>query len=321
LLPAALLAGLAARIASADAVVLAAITIVGAALVHLAAEADPRPRALRTLAFWGGLASVILAGGWLATAVAIPMIVALPLVDRSFRRLQALDPARGAGLLAVLLVPTTVALLVRGFEAGWPGIDGLVAWFAAPDPGRFAPPGTHLVLALATVWPLSALVPLLLAAPRDRQPDVPRRRVRIVLAAWVLPAWLLIEILPDKRPLDVLPLLPPLAILVGLVLAASPLPSGRLSARVAFALLAAGAVLLCFALNAGFVLAAGHASAVGLAGAAVATAAAFAAVWLLLRGRLTAALPLVLFAAGVVAWLAFDSLAAATQAAWTIWFS
>jgi 4-amino-4-deoxy-L-arabinose transferase-like glycosyltransferase len=210
--------------------------------------------------------------------------------------------------------------VVRGVESGWPGTDGLAGWFAAPDPGRFAPPGTHLVLALVVAWPLSAFAPLLLAAPRERHRIAQLHGAKTVLAAWILPAWLLLEILPDKRPLDALPLLPPLAILVGIVLAAAPLPSGRLSARVGFALLAAGAVLLCFALNAGFVLAAGHASVAGLVGAAMAIVAVFAAVWLLLRGRLAAALPLVLVAAALIAGLAFHQLATATESAWTVWY-
>lgn len=141
----------------------------------------------------------------------------------------------------------------------------------------------------------------------------------VVLAGWILPAWVAIEVVPSKQPGDVLVLAPGLALLVAVALASAPLPVGRLSARTGWWLLAVVAAGLVFAFNAAAVLAAGHASLPGLGLGALATIAAFAATSLLLRGRLDLGVVAVVVAAAAMATLAFAVVPEGTLGALAWW--
>ena len=83
-----------------------------------------------------------------------------------------------------------------------------------------APPGYYLVLFAVTFFPAAALAAL--AAPRAwalrREPWV-----RFLLA-WIVPAWIIFELVPTKLPHYVLPLYPAIAILI-----AEAIDSGKLS--------------------------------------------------------------------------------------------
>src|SRR5204863_9075173 len=77
------------------------------------------------------------------------------------------------------------------------------------------PPLAYLLLAIATFWPGSLLlVPALAHAWRRRM--LPAERF---LLAWLVPAWIVLELLPTKLPHYVLPLYPALALLAGAALA------------------------------------------------------------------------------------------------------
>jgi 4-amino-4-deoxy-L-arabinose transferase-like glycosyltransferase len=313
-------AGLAARLQGPDALALLAVTLVGAAVVSAVAAPEGRPSAPRTIAFWLGLALVFLSGGWVAGVVALSLVLALVVSDPGAGRLRALDPARGPALLVLAISPVLAAAVVLAYRGGVAPSTALLGWFAPPDAGRWGPPGTHVVLAIGTLWPLSAFLPVLLATRPSPPGDPARRRVFTVLAAWILPAWVALEAVPVKRPLDVLALSPALALLVGIALSTSRFPTGRISARAGWVLLAATAVVLVFGLNAAFVLAAGHASPSGLVAGAGAIVVAFVATRLLVAGRARSAAPLVAAAAALVAAIAFVLLPEATgwlMAAWS----
>jgi 4-amino-4-deoxy-L-arabinose transferase-like glycosyltransferase len=314
-----LLTGLAARLAGPDALALAAVSAVGAALVSAAADGEPRSRPVRTAAFWIGLAAVLLVGGWTTGVVTLSMLVALVLVDPSLRRLKSLDPARGIIVVLVLLSPVLAAAVVHAYGGLVAPSTALLGWFSPSDAGRALPPGAQLVTGLATLWPLSAFVPVLLAVTFPQAPDPARRRVFIILLAWILPAWFVMEALPVKRPLDALHLAPALALAVGIALSAARMPVGRLSARAGWVFLSAAAVALVFGLNAAFVLAAGHASPSGLVTGTAAIVAGFVATRYLIAGRLAPAMTAVVAAAALVAALAFVVLPEATGWVWTAW--
>jgi 4-amino-4-deoxy-L-arabinose transferase-like glycosyltransferase len=74
-----------------------------------------------------------------------------------------------------------------------------------------APPGTYLVAALVTFWPGSlALAGAARLAWRQRAEPAIR-----FLIAWIVPFWLLMELIPTKLPHYVLPAYPALALLAG----------------------------------------------------------------------------------------------------------
>jgi 4-amino-4-deoxy-L-arabinose transferase-like glycosyltransferase len=83
-----------------------------------------------------------------------------------------------------------------------------------------APPGSYLLLSLANFWPGSLfLVPAGFWGWRQRRAPAHR-----FLIAWLLPAWILCELMPTELPHYVLPLYPALALLAGGVLQDLPQP-------------------------------------------------------------------------------------------------
>src|SRR4029078_13196949 len=86
----------------------------------------------------------------------------------------------------------------------------MLAKVAGGQESHGAPPGTYLLLSWFTFWPGAMLA--VLAAPavwRARR----ERSVRFLLA-WLVPSWLVFELVVTKLPHYVLPLYPAIAILI-----------------------------------------------------------------------------------------------------------
>ncbi|MDX2223407.1 MAG: glycosyltransferase family 39 protein [Rhodospirillaceae bacterium] len=202
------------HLAKADAPLLLCATICFAALLA-AYTAMPAQRLPPSLVggFWLALGAGVLVKGPIILAVVALPIAALAAADRRVGWLAALKPAVGAPLaLAVLAIWP----LVSGWDevlrfSGAAAAQDLWPKLVAGIEDHGAPPGTHAVAALVTLWPWAFLVPAtLFSAWRARGEPV----VRFCLA-WIGPFWLLLEIVPTKLPHYPLPVLPALALLIG----------------------------------------------------------------------------------------------------------
>ena len=208
-----------AHIAKADAALLAAIVAGQGALglIYVRAKsgrpATPAPAAL----FWLAEAAAILLKGPVAPGIAVLTIAALSIADRDWRWLRRLYPLGGIVFLALVIVPWVVAIerATEGtFLAGSLGQDFWSKLTGAQE-SHGAPPFTYLLLTIATFWPGSLLLVPALAYAWHRR-AVPAERF---LLAWLMPAWIVLELLPTKLPHYVLPLYPALALLAGAALA------------------------------------------------------------------------------------------------------
>ena len=130
-----------------------------------------------------------------------------------------------------------------------------------------APPFAYLLLSLVTFWPGSLLlVPAILDGWRRRETPAAR-----FLLAWLVPAWVFLELVPTKLPHYALPLYPALALLAARAVVdhAGP-PTASWQRRLDLAVKAIWALisLLLAALLIGLPLRfGGHLSPIGLAGA------------------------------------------------------
>ncbi len=162
--------------------------------------------------FWTALAAGVLLKGPVILMVVGLAALALGIVDRSCRWLLQLKPVPGLIWFALLVLPWFVAIMGRTggeFLAESVGQDLLAKVFTAQE-GHGAPPGYYLVLFWLTFWPGAMLAGL--AAPSvwaDRYQPSTR-----YLLAWVVPSWLLMELVVTKLPHYVLPLYPAIAILI-----------------------------------------------------------------------------------------------------------
>jgi 4-amino-4-deoxy-L-arabinose transferase-like glycosyltransferase len=211
-----------AHIAKTDAVLLAVTVAAQGALglAYVRARAG-RPVALWiALVFWVAEAGSILLKGPPGPALAIVTAVTLSIVDRDAAWLRGLRPVRGLTLLLLLVAPWLIAIqdaTAGRFLADSLGQD-LFAKLVGAQESHGAPPLSYLLLSVATLWPASLLlVPAVVRAWRERR-SPPER----FLLAWIVPAWVLLELVPTKLPHYALPLYPALALACGAALADWP---------------------------------------------------------------------------------------------------
>jgi 4-amino-4-deoxy-L-arabinose transferase-like glycosyltransferase len=136
----------------------------------------------------------------------------------------ALRPLAGIAWTVLLVLPWFVAIYLNAgdsFLTDSVGEDMLSKIMSAQET-HGAPPGTYLVLFFATFWPASMLAGL--AAPAVwRVRREPAARFQL---AWLVPSWIVFELVVTKLPHYVLPLYPAIAILI-----AGALETGVLSRR------------------------------------------------------------------------------------------
>jgi 4-amino-4-deoxy-L-arabinose transferase-like glycosyltransferase len=209
------LLGAEARLAKTDAMLL--LTVVAAmgamARVYLSwqrGEDPAHPPWTWPAMFWTALAGGILLKGPLILMFVVLTIATLAILDRTAAWLWRLRPVWGLTWMLVLVLPWFIAIFWKAgdtFFADSLGGDMLSKLAAQESHG--APPGTYLLLFWITFWPGAALAGM--AAPAvwraRREPGAQ------YLLAWLIPSWIVFELVLTKLPHYVLPLYPAIAIL------------------------------------------------------------------------------------------------------------
>ena len=209
------LLGAEARLAKTDAMLLLTVVAAMGALgrVYLSWQRgeDPvRPPWSSPAIFWTALAAGILLKGPLILMFVVLTIGSLAILDRSAVWFWRLRPVWGLIWMLVLVLPWFVAIFWRAgdtFFADSLGGDMLSKLGAQESHG--APPGVYLLLFWVTFWPGAPLAGM--AAPAvwraRREPGAQ------YLLAWLVPSWIVFELVLTKLPHYVLPLYPAIAIL------------------------------------------------------------------------------------------------------------
>jgi 4-amino-4-deoxy-L-arabinose transferase-like glycosyltransferase len=209
------LLGVEARLAKTDAMLL--LTVVAAmgalARVYLSwqrGEDPEHPSWTWPAVFWTALAGGILLKGPLILMFVVLTVAALAILDRSAAWLWRLRPVWGLMWLLVLVLPWFVAIFWRAGEAFFSdSLGGDMLSKLAAQESHGAPPGSYLLLFWVTFWPGAALAGM--AAPAVwRARGEPGAQF---LLAWLIPSWIVFEVVMTKLPHYVLPLYPAIAIL------------------------------------------------------------------------------------------------------------
>jgi 4-amino-4-deoxy-L-arabinose transferase-like glycosyltransferase len=219
LLASSLLLVVEAHLAKTDAVLLATVVTAQGALGLLYRDARGGIAAPRRLAaaFWLAQGIGILIKGPVTPLVSLLTVIALCVADRSWRWLAALRPLWGIPLALAVAAPWFIAIQwTTGGEFANEAIGhDLLGKLVGAQESHGAPPGTYLLLAPATMWPSSVLLGIAgVAAWRSRRDAAIR-----FLVAWIVPTWLLFELVPTKLPHYLLPIYPAVALLAGAALA------------------------------------------------------------------------------------------------------
>jgi 4-amino-4-deoxy-L-arabinose transferase-like glycosyltransferase len=225
-----LILGVEARMAKIDAVLLAAVLTAEAALgrIYMAAAAG-REAPLRWTAamFWLALGVGLMLKGPIILLVVGGTILLLAIAERRIAWLRQLRSAWGVPLMLAVVLPWFVAigLVSKGeFFASAVG-HNLLGKVAAGQQSHGAPPGYYLAAFPVTFWPGSLFA--VLAAPfvwaNRREPAV-----RFCLC-WIVPTWVVFEVILTKLPHYVLPTYPAIACLAAAGLLAPARGSQRRS--------------------------------------------------------------------------------------------
>jgi 4-amino-4-deoxy-L-arabinose transferase-like glycosyltransferase len=204
-----------ARLAKTDAMLL--LTVVAAmgalARVYLSwqrGEDPERPPWSWPIIFWTALAGGILIKGPLILMFAGLTIVMLAILDRNASWLWRLRPVWGLMWTLILVLPWFIAIYWRaGGTFFTDSVGGDMLSKLAAQESHGAPPGLYLLLFWITFWPGAPLagmaVPVIWRARREPGAQF--------LLAWLVPSWIVFELVLTKLPHYVLPLYPAIAIL------------------------------------------------------------------------------------------------------------
>jgi 4-amino-4-deoxy-L-arabinose transferase-like glycosyltransferase len=225
-----LLLAVEARLAKTDAVLLATVVAAMGAMarVYLRSRRDDAvalvPWALPAI-FWTALAAGVLIKGPLILMIVGLTAAGVSILDRSGRWLLRLRPLPGLLWFALLVAPWFVLILNRAgdaFLAESVGRDMAGKIFSGQE-SHGAPPGLYLLLFWVTFWPGALLAGL--AAPTvwraRREPGAQ------FLLAWLVPSWIVFELVVTKLPHYVLPLYPAIAILIAGIIERGALSESR----------------------------------------------------------------------------------------------
>jgi 4-amino-4-deoxy-L-arabinose transferase-like glycosyltransferase len=216
-----------AHIAKTDAMLLLTVVVAQLALARLylpsrlGVRADWRWAAL----FWAAQGVGILIKGPVTPLLSALTIVALGIADRKWTHVAALRPLPGIALSALIAAPWFIAISLgdSNFLQEAVGQDLLPKLIGGQE-AHGAPPGYYLLTATLTFWPAS-LIGWLAAVWAWRKRQHPTTRF---LLAWLIPAWILFELIPTKLPHYILPLLPAVALMSALALRDAPDAIGRM---------------------------------------------------------------------------------------------
>jgi 4-amino-4-deoxy-L-arabinose transferase-like glycosyltransferase len=216
-----------AHLAKTDAVLLATVVAAQGALGLLYRGAHDGVAGHRGLAavFWLAQGVGILIKGPVTPLVGFLTIAALCVADRSWRWLAALRPRSGIPLVVAIAAPWFIAVqwATGGEFANEAIAHDLLGKLVGAQESHGAPPGTYLLALSATMWPFSVLLGVAGVAGWRGRGDPAIR----FLLAWIVPAWLLFELVPTKLPHYLLPVYPAVALLAGAALANGGEVAGR----------------------------------------------------------------------------------------------
>ena len=222
-----LLLGGVAHSATTDACLLAAILLCQSALASLVTR-EPNSRFSKSdfTLFWTALGAGILIKGPIAPLIAILSLAGTCFLTRRRDFLSGLRPGLGIPVCLLIVCPWFIAIMIKSdgqFLHDSFGKD-FVGKLTSGQESHGAPPGYYLLTLLATLWPATLLLPEALRRAWQRRSEIKTA----FLLSWILPFWLILELVPTKLPHYILPAIPAACLLMALALLQPlELPGGR----------------------------------------------------------------------------------------------
>jgi 4-amino-4-deoxy-L-arabinose transferase-like glycosyltransferase len=173
--------------------------------------------------FWTALAASVLLKGPVIPLIVFLTAATLVVVDRSVKWVFSLRPIVGVVWFGLLVLPWFAAITMRAGDDFFAESIGQDLWsklFQGQE-SHGAPPGYYFLLFWITFWPGATLAAIATPSVFASRHEPGAK----FLLAWIVPTWILLELVVTKLPHYVLPLYPAIAILIAGVVGARVLPS------------------------------------------------------------------------------------------------
>ena len=204
--------------ATTDAALLATVVAAQGALANLYVRAR-RGEAFgwgMPILFWTAQGIGILIKGPITPLVSLVTILTLIAVDRQVSLLRGLRLHLGIPLVAVIVCPWAIAITLAtdgAFFSDALRSDLLPKLISGHESHGFLP-GYYLLLVALTFWPGSLFLGPALRRAWKRRSEMEER----FCLAWVIPVWLVFELIPTKLPHYILPIFPALSLITARLL-------------------------------------------------------------------------------------------------------
>lgn len=236
-----------ARLAKTDAALLACVVACQLALSRLYLRrpwhADGAVETFRgwPLVFWAAMGVGILIKGPIAPMVSGSTVIVLAIIDRGAPWLRRLRPLYGALLVAAIVLPWLIAITIVSegrFFAESLGQD-LLGKVVEGQQSHGAPPGAHFLVLWFIIWPAGGILAASIPAIWRHRREAALR----FLLAWILPTFLLFELVATKLPHYTLPTYPAIVLLAAGTLVAGQTAQDKSWARLLVATSGLGGIL------------------------------------------------------------------------------
>ncbi|MGV6819959.1 MAG: ArnT family glycosyltransferase [Parvularcula sp.] len=298
-----------ASIAKTDAVLLACVCGMQAALARLLLSGRERPSAGSVYGFWIALGAGILVKGPIAPMIALFTVLTAWLVARAQGQplglAARLKPVRGLLIVSIMVLPWAIAIGIvtdGRFYVDAVGTD-MLGKIGQGQEKHSGPPGYHLIALWLMFWPAALFIP---AAVRHAVPKWKDGAIAFCLG-WLVPSWIVFELASTKLAHYTMVLYPAIALLVGHLIVSVPSDQYRLLRWLGAALfglvglIAAAAVPLLAHTYATDGINGWH-----YVGSALIIVGTAMAVWAIIRRKTLRAFTLAILVSGSFAWIAFE---------------
>ena len=166
--------------------------------------------------FWTAQGIGILIKGPITPLVSLVTILTLISVDRQVSLLRGLRLHLGIPLVAIIVCPWAIAITLAtdgAFFSDALRSDLLPKLISGHESHGFLP-GYYLLLIALTFWPGSLFLGPALRQAWKRRSEMEER----FCLAWVIPVWLVFELIPTKLPHYILPIFPALSLITARLL-------------------------------------------------------------------------------------------------------
>ena len=153
----------------------------------------------------------VLVKGPISIAILFPTVIAFCIIQKSISLIKSLRPIIGLLICTLVILPWFLAIdeatngmfLQKAFQ------EDFFSKLESGQEGHGALPGTHLLTLSISIWPVATFLPCLILFSLQNRTNIIIR----FLLCWILPFWVIIELIPTKLLHYPLPVLPAIAIL------------------------------------------------------------------------------------------------------------